>query len=84
MPQVIGPGMGDAYLRMKLKDQEMAIHMITTDPALQGLSMVGWVELGATPCTWSCVWGVNLNDPALQGLSMVRKRRAGELRLLLL
>eukprot|EP00195_Chlamydomonas_chlamydogama_P005384 CAMPEP_0202890670 /NCGR_PEP_ID=MMETSP1392-20130828/997_1 /ASSEMBLY_ACC=CAM_ASM_000868 /TAXON_ID=225041 /ORGANISM="Chlamydomonas chlamydogama, Strain SAG 11-48b" /LENGTH=714 /DNA_ID=CAMNT_0049574285 /DNA_START=142 /DNA_END=2286 /DNA_ORIENTATION=- len=38
--QVIGPGMGEAYIRMKLKDQAAATKMIETDPALAGLNKV--------------------------------------------
>ncbi|KAL6762077.1 anion-transporting ATPase-like domain-containing protein [Haematococcus lacustris] len=38
--QVIGPGQGDAYLRMKLKDQSAAIKLIESDPALTDLRKV--------------------------------------------
>lgn len=40
MLQVIGPTMGDAYLRMKLKDQQASLHMVDTDPDLVGLRKV--------------------------------------------
>jgi hypothetical protein len=35
--QVISEDMGDAYLRLKLKDQQNAIAMIESDPELKGL-----------------------------------------------
>lgn len=38
--QVIGPTMGDAYIRMKLKDQQASLAMIETDPDLKDLRKV--------------------------------------------
>lgn len=38
--QVIGPSQGDAYLRMKLKDQHRALDMLTNDPELAPLNKV--------------------------------------------
>ncbi|KAK9864792.1 hypothetical protein WJX84_010423 [Apatococcus fuscideae] len=38
--QVIGEGMGDAFLRLRLKDQQKAMDMITGDPQLKGLQLV--------------------------------------------
>jgi hypothetical protein len=38
--QVIGPNQGDAYIRMKLKDQAASLANIESDPALTGLRKV--------------------------------------------
>ncbi|KAK9851904.1 hypothetical protein WJX84_008222 [Apatococcus fuscideae] len=38
--QVIGEGMGDAFLRLRLKDQQKAMDMITQDEQLKGLQLV--------------------------------------------
>ena len=38
--QVIGEGMGDAFLRLRLKDQQKAMDMITSDEQLKGLQLV--------------------------------------------
>jgi arsenite-transporting ATPase len=38
--QVLGPASGDAFLRLKSKDQAQALHGLETDPALQGLEIV--------------------------------------------
>lgn len=38
--QVIGEGMGDAFLRLRLKDQQKAMDMITNDEQLKGLQLV--------------------------------------------
>lgn len=35
--QVIGPGMGDAYLKLKLGDQRRALEMVDADPKLRKL-----------------------------------------------
>ncbi len=40
MLQVIGEGMGDAFLRLRLKDQQKAMDMITSDEQLKGLQLV--------------------------------------------
>ncbi len=38
--QVIGPGMGSAYLRNKFRDQNRALQMIKEDSALQDLRVL--------------------------------------------
>lgn len=38
--QVIGPGAGEAFLKLRLKDQAAALHLLDTDPALAGLTHV--------------------------------------------
>ena len=38
--QVIGPNQGDAYLKMKLKDQNKAMQILQESPALQGLVQI--------------------------------------------
>lgn len=38
--QIIGPGMGDAYLRLKLGDQKRALQMVADDPDLQQLQLL--------------------------------------------
>ena len=38
--QVVGPNMGEAYLKMKHKDQEASLAMIEADPDLKGLQKV--------------------------------------------
>jgi arsenite-transporting ATPase len=38
--QIIGPGMGDAYLKMKLGDQKRALQMVADDPHLQQLQLL--------------------------------------------
>lgn len=38
--QVIGPGQGDAYLKMKLKDQNKAMQILQESPSLQGLTQI--------------------------------------------
>jgi len=38
--QVVGPTQGDAYVRLKLKDQAAALHMLDTDPAIKDLTHV--------------------------------------------
>ena len=38
--QVIGPDQGDAYLKMKLKDQNKAMQILQESPALQGLTQI--------------------------------------------
>lgn len=38
--QVIGPNQGDAYLKMKLKDQNKAMQMLQESPSLQGLAQI--------------------------------------------
>lgn len=38
--QVIGPGMGEAYLKLKLGDQRRAFQMISRDPQLQSLQQL--------------------------------------------
>jgi hypothetical protein len=40
MWQVIGESMGEAYLRLKLKDQKRALAMIDEDPELRGLHKI--------------------------------------------
>ena len=39
-PQVIGPDQGDAYLKMKLKDQNKAMQILQESPSLQGLTQI--------------------------------------------
>ncbi|KAL3145706.1 ATPase arsa1 [Trebouxia sp. C0010 RCD-2024] len=38
--QVIGPNQGDAYLKMKLKDQNKAMQILQESPSLQGLTQI--------------------------------------------
>lgn len=38
--QVIGPNQGDAYLKMKLKDQNKAMQILQESPSLQGLVQI--------------------------------------------
>lgn len=38
--QVIGPNMGDAFIRLRLKDQAAALQLLRDDPALDGLNQV--------------------------------------------
>ena len=38
--QIIGANMGDAYLRMKLREQRRALDILEHDPALSGLRQV--------------------------------------------
>lgn len=38
--QVIGPDQGDAYLKMKLKDQNKAMQILQESPSLQGLTQI--------------------------------------------
>ena len=38
--QVIGPNQGDAYLKMKLKDQDKAMQILQESPSLQGLTQI--------------------------------------------
>lgn len=38
--QIIGPGMGDAYLKLKLGDQKRALQMVADDPNLQDLKLL--------------------------------------------
>jgi arsenite-transporting ATPase len=38
--QVLGPSSGDAFLRLKAKDQAQALHGLESDPDLQGLEIV--------------------------------------------
>ncbi len=42
-PQLVGPSQGDAYLRLKMKDQIAALEMVAADPALRKLRKVGCV-----------------------------------------
>ena len=35
--QVIAEGMGAAFLKLKLRDQERSMHVLESDPALEGL-----------------------------------------------
>ena len=35
--QVIGPGMGEAFLKLKLKDQAKSMQILTSDPQLSHL-----------------------------------------------
>ena len=38
--QIIGPGMGEAYLKNKFRDQDRALQMIGEDPALKKLRLL--------------------------------------------
>lgn len=38
--QVIGDGLGDAYIRMKLKDQHESLAMLERDPDIKGLRKI--------------------------------------------
>ena len=37
---MIGPGQGEAYLKMKLKDQNKAMQILQESPSLQGLNQI--------------------------------------------
>ncbi len=37
---MIGPDQGDAYLKMKLKDQNKAMQILQESPSLQGLTQI--------------------------------------------
>lgn len=39
-PQVISPNTGQAFLKLRLKDQAAALHLLDTDPALKDLTHV--------------------------------------------
>ena len=39
--QVVGPSQGEAYIKMKLKEQDKCLDMVNSDPKLQGLRKVG-------------------------------------------